>query len=209
MAPQIRALWRDADRFEHRLLGLAFTLRYVPSSRTIVAQNVADFQKQEREWYREAPGWSAEIQEGDVIVIDGTGTHDTGYVGSANSLGWLAKGAIGVVTNSGVRDTDELIKQKVRVYCDGFSRGIIPGRIELESYQKPVECGGVCVRPGDLVVGDGDGVTVIPAETIDDALPIAREIQRNDQKGRARRYKELGIPSDFTLGDAAGQVGEG
>ncbi|GAG13726.1 unnamed protein product [marine sediment metagenome] len=124
-----------------------------------------------------------------------------------NSMCWLAKGAVGVVTDSGVRDTDELIKQKVPVYCNGFSRGIIPGRVELDSYQQPVECGGVYVRPGDLVVADGDGVLVIPAEKIGDALPIGRKIQRGDQKSRTRLYKQLGIPFDFTLGDAA--KGEG
>jgi regulator of RNase E activity RraA len=75
--------------------------------------------------------------------------------------------------------------------------------VELDSHQKPVECGGVYVRPGDLVVADGDGVIVIPAERIGDALPIAKRIQEGDQKSRAQLYKRLDIPSDFTLGEAA------
>jgi regulator of RNase E activity RraA len=203
MGPEIRPLWRDMDAFAHTIVGFAFTVRYVPSTGTIVAADSVDFQKQEREWYGREPKWGADLSPGDLIVIDGSKTRDTGYVGSMNSMAWLAKGAVGVVTNSGVRDTDELIKQKVPVYCDGFSRGIIPGRIELDSYQQPVECGGVYVRPGDLVVADGDGVIVIPLERIDDALPIAREIQRKDQRLRARMYEKLGIPPDFTLGDAA------
>ena len=203
MGPEIRPLWRDIEGFRHCIMGLAFTLRYVPSSRTIVARNVEDFQRQEGQWYGQEPNWGGELQEGDLIVIDGTGTRDTGYVGSMNSMVWLSRGAVGIVTDSGVRDTDELIKQKVPVYCNGFSRGIIPGRVELDSHQKPVECGGVYVRPGDLVVADGDGVIVIPAERIGDALPIAKRIQEGDQKSRAQLYKRLGIPSDFTLGEAA------
>jgi len=203
MKPQIRPLWRDIEAFRHCIVGFAFTLRYVPSSRTIIAESPAEFRRQEGAWYGEEPNWSDELQESDVIVIDGTNTRDTGYVGSMNSMVWLAKGALGIVTNSGVRDTDELIKQKVPVYCDGFSRGIIPGRVELDSYGQPVECGGVYVRPGDLVIADGDGVMVIPIEQAEAALDIARSIQHGDQKSRARLYKELGIPLDFTLGEAA------
>jgi regulator of RNase E activity RraA len=206
MKPEVRPLWRDIEEFAHCIVGFAFTLRYVPSSRTIVARGPDDFRKQEGSWYGEEPNWAEELQYGDIVVIDGTNTRDTGYVGSMNSMVWLASGARGIVTNSGVRDTDELIKQKVPVYCNGFSRGIIPGRVELESHGRPVECGGVFVRPGDLVVADGDGVMVIPIEHVEAALPIARTIQQNDQKARARFYKELGIPPDFTLGDAADQA---
>ncbi|MFO8007776.1 MAG: RraA family protein [Candidatus Brocadiia bacterium] len=206
MGPEIRPLWRDMDEFRHCIVGFAFTLRYVLSSRTIVAESPEDFRRQEGAWYGEEPNWGEELRPGDLIVIDGTNTRDTGYVGSMNSMVWISKGAVGIVTNNGVRDTDEIIKQKVPVYCDGFSRGIIPGRVELDSYGEPVECGGVYVRPQDLVVADGDGVTVIPAELIEDALAIAREIQRNDQKARAHFYKELGLPPDFTLGDATDQV---
>ena len=203
MEPEIGPLWRDVENFTHRIIGFAFTVRYVPSSRTIVAVDAEDFRRQEREWYGREPDWAAELQAGDVLVIDGTNTKDTGYIGSMNSLSFVSRGAVGIVTNSGVRDTDELIKEKVPVYCKGVVRGICPGRIELDSFQKPVECGGVYVHPGDLVVADGDGVMVIPAEVVEDALAIAREILRNDQKARARLYRDLGLPPDFTLGDAA------
>jgi len=203
MGPEIRPLWRDIDEFRHQVVGFAFTLRYVPSTRTIVARDVKDFQKQEGEWYGREAKWRAALQKGDVIVIDGTDTKDTGYVGSMNSMSWLSQGAVGIVTNNGVRDTDELIKQKVPVYCNGFSRGIIPGRVELDSYQQPVQCGGVYVQPGDLVAADGDGVIVIPKDRIEDAFAIAKKIQVGDQKSRAGLYKRLGIPSDFTLGEAA------
>jgi len=205
MEPRIRPLWRDADGLTHRIVGFAFTLRYVPSGRTIVAGDAEEFARQEREWYGEEPKWGKELAPGDVVVIDGSGTRDTGYVGSMNSLCWMAAGAVGIVTNSGVRDTDELIKQRVPVYCDGLARGIIPGRVELESYRRPVECGGVLVRPGDLIVADGDGVIVIPAQLVPEALPLARRIQQSDQRNRARLYKKLGIEPDFTLGEAAEQ----
>ena len=205
MKPDVRPLWRDIEAFQHCIVGFAYTVRYVPSTATIVADGPEAFQRQEKEWYGAEPNWTEDLGEGDVIVIDGANTRDTGYVGSCNAMGWLARGARGIVTNNGVRDTDELIKQKVPVYCRGFSRGIIPGRVEVDSYGEPVECGGVYVHPGDLVVADGDGVMVIPADVIQDALSIAKEIQTNDQRIRARLYENLGLPPDFTLGDAAEQ----
>ena len=203
MSPDIRPLWRDFDGFLHCICGFAFTVRAVPSSRTIVAHDVEDFRRREAEWYASQPAWSAELQPGDLIVTDATNTRDCGFIGSQNSLKWLAKGAVGVVSSGGARDTDEIIKQKVPVYCREFSRGISPGRVEVDSYQQPIECGGVYVRPGDLVIADGDGVIVIPSERIAEALPIAREIQARDQQRRAQLYGQLGIPPDFTLGEAA------
>ncbi|GAG48988.1 unnamed protein product, partial [marine sediment metagenome] len=92
--PEIRPLWRDIETFDHCIVGFAFTVRYVPSSRAIVAQTVEDFRKQEGQWYGKEPKWGGELQPGDLIVIDGTGTKDTGYVGSMNSMCWLAKGAV-------------------------------------------------------------------------------------------------------------------
>jgi regulator of RNase E activity RraA len=93
-----------------------------------------------------------------------------GSIGSNNILNWKSRGAIGVVTSGGVRDTDEIIKQKVPMYHKRLGRGIRPGRNEVESVDQPIMCGGVLVRPGDLVVADGDGVVVVPREQ---AEPVA------------------------------------
>lgn len=210
MRPEIQPLWHDVDTLDHCVVGWAFTLRYVPTGRTIKAQSVEDFHRQEGQWYGQQPNWAAQLEEGDLIVIDGAGTPTTGYVGSMNSLTWLRRGAVGIVTNSGVRDTDELRIQKIPVYCTGLSRGIIPGRAELDGYGQPVECGGVEVHPDDLVVADGDGVIVIPSDSVEAALPVAEEIQSSDQRARARLYRELGLEPDATLGEAAQLVeGEG
>jgi regulator of RNase E activity RraA len=206
MSPDIRPLWRDVETFKHCFTGFAFTVRVVPSNRAIVAHDPEDFRRQEGAWYAAQPKWRKELQRGDVIVIDARVSKDCGFVGSQNSMEWLSGGAVGIVTSGGVRDTDEVIRQRVPVYHREFSRGISPGRVDTESYQQPIECGGVHVRPGDLIVADGDGVMVIPAEKVQDALPIARRILEGDQKRRAELYGQLGIPSDATLG-AAGRRG--
>ena len=203
MSPDIRPLWRDFENFSHQICGFAFTVRVVPSSNAIVAHDPQDFRRQEGEWYGRELRWADHLQPGDLIVVDARVSRDCGFIGSQNSLQWLSKGAVGVVSSGGARDTDEVIKQRVPVYCREFARGISPGRVEIDSYQQPVECGGVYVRPGDLVVADGDGVIAIPAARIADAMPIARDIVTRDQQRRANLYAHLGIPADFTLGEAA------
>jgi regulator of RNase E activity RraA len=203
MSADIRPLWRDFESFAHCIRGFAFTVRVVPSSNAIVARDPEDFRRQEREWYAAEGRWADHLRPGDLIVVDARVSRDCGFIGSQNSLQWLGRGAVGIVSSGGARDTDEVIKQKVPVYCREFSRGISPGRVEIDSFQQPVECGGVYVHPGDLVVADGDGVIVVPAKRIADAMPIARDIVTRDQKRRGELYRQLGLPPDFTLGGAA------
>jgi 4-hydroxy-4-methyl-2-oxoglutarate aldolase len=202
MDRQIQPLWRDIDGFAHRIFGVAHTVRFVPTGRRApVFASVEEHMRWKAQWYSElARGPIAEqIRAGDVIVIDAGGVKDCGFIGSHNAMSWLAGGAVGAVTNGGARDTDELIKQRVPVYCPGVSRGIRPGRLELESTNQPISCGGVFVRPGALVVADGDGVIVVPREKAEQVAQIAREIQEDDKAGRRKLYDKLGLPSDFTV----------
>ncbi|MFO7933848.1 MAG: hypothetical protein R6U78_07185 [Bacteroidales bacterium] len=127
---------------------------------------------------------------------------ECGNIGSNNSMNWAQHGFMGAITSGGARDTDEIIKTKtIPVYCrDGYStRGIRPGRLITESYNFPISCGGVLVCPGDLIVADGDGVLVVPRERAIQVGELAREIMAGDQKSRARRYRDLGIPLDETV----------
>ena len=85
------------------------------------------------------------------------------------------------------------------VYSRGVSRGIRPGRLELESTLQPVECGGVYVEPGDIIVADGDGVIVVPIEQAENVARIATEIQEGDKKGRRWYYDKLNKEMDWTV----------
>ncbi len=202
MDKRIRPLWRDSETFAHRICGFAHTVRFVPTGRRAPSfASLEEHLKWKNWWYEQlANGPSVkEIRPGDVILIDAAGVEDCGFIGSNNSLSWLAAGARGAVTNGGARDTDELIKQKVPVYCPGVSRGIRPGRLELESTNKPVTCGGVFVRPGDVVVADNDGVIVVPADRTAEVARIATQIQEEDKASRRQRYEKLGLPTDFTV----------
>jgi regulator of RNase E activity RraA len=108
-------------------------------------------------------------------------------------------GAVGVVTNGGARDTDELIKQKCPVYARFISRGFMPGRVEFDAVNTPVNCGGARVRPGDMIVADGDGVVVVPVEQAEAVAKIARGILDSDKRGRRKLYEKRGLPPDSTV----------
>jgi regulator of RNase E activity RraA len=206
MDKEVRPLWRDVETFSHRIVGFAITVRHVPTDVRVGQNSFPDldgFRQFKAEQYGRAPDlWLAVAKPGDVVVIDAGGIRECGFIGSNNSLGWAEKGVVGVVTNGGARDTDEIVKvRKIAVYCrHGYSsRGVRPGRLLAESYNFPINCGGVLVYPGDLVIGDGDGVLVVPREHALKVGKIARDIHIGDEKSRAQRYKRLGILPDETV----------
>jgi len=161
------------------------------------------FKKFKSQQYKRAPdAWLQTAKPGDIVVIDAGGIPECGFIGSNNSLGWAEKGVVGVVTNGGARDTDEIVKvKKISVYCkNGYSsRGVRPGRLIAESYNFPISCAGVLVYPGDLIVADGDGVLVVPREHALKVGKLAREIHIGDEKSRAKRFERLGIQPDETV----------
>jgi len=206
MHRDIRPLWRDADKFSHRIVGFAITVRHVPTDVRVGQNSFPDldgFKKFKSEQYGRAPdAWLKTARPGDVAVIDAGGIAECGFIGSNNSLGWAEKGVVGAITNAGARDTDEIIKTKrIAVYCrNGYStRGVRPGRLIAESYNFPINCAGALVFPGDLIVADGDGVIVVPRRHALKVGNLAREINIGDEKSRAQRFKRLGIPLDETV----------
>jgi regulator of RNase E activity RraA len=204
LGTEIEALWKNIDDLSHQFRGIAVTARYVPTMRVVKRPMEADeFRQWEGNWYGQiSPEPFVEhLKEGSVIVLDVNGDGDTGSVGSNNGLFWVSKGAVGIVSNGGIRDTDEVIKQKIPVYLDHMNRGrgIRPGRNEIESVQKPVTVGGVLIRPGDVVVADGDGVIVVPRQHAQQVAEYARGILVGDKEGRRKLYEQLGLPMDQTV----------
>jgi regulator of RNase E activity RraA len=199
--PEIHALWRDVEDFGHRLTGIAVTVRYVPTNRRAPRMEADEFRRWEGEWYQKLSPepFVPLLRPGSVIVIDAGEDNDTGSIGSNNILAWKTRGAVGVVTSGGARDTDEIVKQKVPLYLRRLGRGIRPGRNEVESVNRPVTLGGVLVRPGDVVVADGDGVVVVPREHAEAVAGFAHAILEADKKGRRELYRKLGMPEDRTV----------
>jgi regulator of RNase E activity RraA len=120
------------------------------------------------------------LQAGDVLVIDGKGVTTRAGWGGLQTLAAQRKGAAAVIIDGAVRDRDEIFKLGLPVYA----RAVTPagphkgwaGRVNL-----PVSCGGVVVHAGDVIVGDGDGVVVVPREQATPILEKARERLRMEQ----------------------------
>ena len=201
MDPDFLPLWRDFDDMAHRFVGIAVTVRYVPTNRPSARVNAENFPEWEGKWYRELSPepFTDALRPGSALVIDGQGDGDTGTIGSNNILAWKSRGMVGLVTSGGCRDTDEVAKQRVPVYLERRGRGIRPGRNEVESVNKPVSVGGVLVRPGDVVVADGDGVIVVPREQAEPVAKAAGAILGKDRAGRRRLYERLGMELDETV----------
>ena len=206
MDNNIRPLWRDVEDFSHRIVGFAITVRHVPTD-VRAGQNsfatIAAAKKWKSEQYGRAPdAWLKVAKPNDVVVIDAGGIKETGFIGSNNSLGWAEKGVVGAITNAGARDTDEIIKTaRIAVYCQNAhsTRGIRPGRLIAESYNFPINCAGVTVFPGDVIVADGDGVLVVPRQHALQVGRLAKEVNTGDQKSRRQRFERLGMPLDETV----------
>ncbi len=195
MDPAVRPLWLGMTFW-----GPAVTMRVVPTNRPMPAIEREDALRQHALW-NEMGGMHAKLQvrPGCVVVTSTGGARECGYWGSNNSMAMQAQGVAGIVTDGYARDTEEIILQKNPVACRGIGRTIIPGRVELVGVEVPVGCGGVLVRPGDIVGCDWDGVVVVPIEVAEDVLYFAARIAVNDKKGRRRLYEKLGREPDETV----------
>jgi 4-hydroxy-4-methyl-2-oxoglutarate aldolase len=119
---------------------------------------------------------------GSVLVADMGGTRDFGYWGEVLTTGAEARGIVGLVIDGCVRDGDALAGHGFPVFCTGLA---LTGATKEQpgSVARPVTVGDVAVEPGDWVVGDVDGVVVIPGAALDDVLAA----------GRARAEKEQAL----------------
>jgi len=121
-----------------------------------------------------------EAVDGDILVIDMAGATDCSAWGQILTKIGVAKGVRGAVVDGTSRDIYEIDEMNFTVFARGRHPGTMRGRLDMESVQKPIVCGGVTVNPGDLIFGDGDGVVVIPADRIEDVLKHAEEVVATD-----------------------------
>ena len=147
---------------------------------------------------------------GDVLVIDGKADRSCALMGSIMLNACKALGLAGVVLDAAIRDTEELRELGFPVWAIGANPNG-PNKNALGRINRPISCGGVAVRPGDLVVGDADGIVVVERERVAALLPLAARKVADERKriaditgGGPIRPKWL----DTAL-RAAGAIGEG
>lgn len=154
-----------------KIVGTARTLRFVPFREDLFARHGGGYNAQKRLF--DAVG------EGEVIVIEARGDASTGTLGDILALRARTRGAAGVVTDGGVRDFDQVAEIGLPVFSQGAHPSVLGRRHVPWEIDTTIACGGATVQPGDIIVGDGDGVIVIPpglaAEVAEAALAQERE----------------------------------
>ena len=123
-----------------------------------------------------------EAPAGSVIVISiAGGESDVAVWGGLMTAGAVANGHVGAVLDGGVRDLTEIRRDYAfPVYARDVSPGTTLGRFKTLASQVPVKVGGVMVHPGDIVVGDVDGVVVVPKGQAAEVLKMAQEIDQRE-----------------------------
>lgn len=130
-----------------------------------------------------------QAQPGDVLVIDAKGFTEGGPWGDILTLAAQQAGIQGLVIDGMVRDADTILESAFPVFSKGLSikatNKAQPGRVNV-----PITCGGVPVRPGDIIVGDRDGLVVVDPERV--AEVIAASQAREDKEEHMRQQLEQG-----------------
>lgn len=140
-----------------RVVGEAYTLRFIPSREDL--DSMSNYSRPDflhRRAIEECPA-------GGVLVIDSGRKADAGSAGDIMVTRLRARGVAGVVTDGGFRDTPDIMQLNYPAFHKAPAARSTPICLSPVDVQQPIGCGGVAVYPGDVIVGDGDGIIVIPA----------------------------------------------
>jgi len=163
IAGQVAGIY-PADR-HFRLAGRAFTVQYQPIDEE--GGTVGDYIE--------------DVPPGDVVVLDNGGRLDATVWGDILTLVSQRRGLGGTVINGICRDSDRALELGYPLFSKSHWMRTGKDRVKIVGQQVPVVLGTVRVRPGDVLVGDGDGVVVVPVEREQEVLAVATEIEQAEE----------------------------
>jgi len=159
----LRNVWMRGTRplqpGQPRLVGRAFTLRFVPS----------------REDLATPESWSSPKC---IAVVDAMGVTDAGIFGDILCARMHKRGVAGLVTDGVVRDVAGVLGSGLPVWCQGVAAPPSVAGLTFVNWQEPIGCGGVAVFPDDVVMVDADGAVLIPTALLDYVADVGPEQER-------------------------------
>lgn len=185
---------------EKHMVGRAFTLRYLPAREDMPGgEGMEDLTNLQRKGVDS-------IGAGDVFVIDARGNTNAGTMGDILTARVFQRGAAGIVTDGAFRDTPTIRALGQPIYARGMHAAVNTTQHFAADLQIPIACGGVMVCPGDVIVGDGEGVIVLPQALAADIAPEAIEQESKETFLRTlidsgRSIKGVYPPDAETLAD--------
>ncbi|WP_321909929.1 ribonuclease activity regulator RraA [Paraburkholderia sp. J11-2] len=154
-----------------RIVGRAFTLRFVPAREDLATPESWSSPRSTRAAIEAMP-------EGCVAVVDAMGVTDAGIFGDILCARMQKRGVAALVTDGVVRDIGGVLGTQLPVWSRGAAAPPSVAGLTFANWQEPVACGGVAVFPNDLIVVDADGAVVIPAALVDEIVAAAPEQER-------------------------------
>ena len=163
-----------ALRPDLRLAGQAFTLRYIPAREDLDPVETDNRTSKQRIAVES-------VGPGDVLVIDARGDARAATLGDILATRIKLRGAAGIVTDGAFRDTPSIRIIDLPTYAQGQNPYVSTRVHHPLEINVPIGCGGVAVMPGDAVVGDGEGVVVIPRGIAEDVIAAAYEQDQREE----------------------------
>jgi len=169
------------------MVGEAYTLRYIPAREDLDTLGAFEGRGHpQREAIEACP-------PGQVLVMDGRRDASAATGGNILLQRLAMRGVAGLVTDAGLRDTPTIEALRLPVYCAARSAPLNLVRHHAVESQVPIGCGGVAVYPGDIAVGDGEGVVIIPAKIADEVAGEAAAQSEFEDWVEARVAEGRGI----------------
>jgi regulator of RNase E activity RraA len=194
----LRNVWMRGTRpireGQGRLVGPAFTLRFVPA----------------REDLATPASWASPIStraaieampEGVIVVADAMGVTDAGIFGDILCARMGKRNVAGLVTDGVMRDAAGVLGTGLPVWCDGVAAPPSVAGLTFVGWQEPVACGGVAVFPDDVVVADDDGAVLIPAALLDAVLAEAPEQEAMEAWIMTEVERGVPLPGLYPMND--------
>ncbi|RDK07857.1 ribonuclease activity regulator RraA [Cupriavidus lacunae] len=185
----LRNVWlrgtRPLSPGQPRLVGRAFTLRFVPAREDLATPASWGSPISTRAAIEDMPA-------GCIAVVGALGVTDAGIFGDILCARLRKRGVAGLVTDGVVRDVAGVLGTGLPVWCQGAAAPASVAGLTFVGWQEPIDCGGVAVFPNDVIVVDQDGAVLIPAAMLDEV--IAASVEQERLEGWIMQEVERGMP---------------